>query len=116
EFVVTETARAINDDLSIERALPALADVLTHNRFRNEALIRRAINANLRVGTDAAMQRVIDYAMRAGQPLEMRVEAIDALSTWAKPSVLDRVDGWFRGEIIRDPEPVRDRAGAPLIR
>jgi quinoprotein glucose dehydrogenase len=115
EFIVTETARAINDDLSIEQALPALGGVLKNNRFRNEALIRRAISANLRVGSDEGMQNLIDYAMRAGRPLEMRVEAIDALSTWAKPSVLDRVDGRFRGEVTRNPGPVRDRAAEPLI-
>lgn len=116
EFVVTETARAINDDLSIEGALPALGNVLKDDRFKNEALIRRAINANLRTGTDEAMQNLIDYALRAGRPLAMRVEAIDALSTWAKPSVLDRVDGRFRGEIVREPEPVRQRGAQPLIR
>lgn len=116
EYVVTEAARAINDDLSIPEALPALAEVLNENRFRNEALIRRAISANLRVGTDQTMQNLIDYGMRAGRPLEMRVEAIDALSTWAKPSVLDRVDGRYRGEVSRDPEPVRNRAAEPLIR
>ena len=39
EFVVTETARAINDDLSIPAALPALGDLLNTTGFRNEALI-----------------------------------------------------------------------------
>ncbi|MDQ2656852.1 MAG: HEAT repeat domain-containing protein, partial [Bacteroidota bacterium] len=116
EFIVTEAARAINDDLSIEPALPALGDVLNDNRFKNEALIRRAISANLRVGTEQSMQNLIDYAARSGRPLEMRVEAIDALSTWARPSVLDRVDGRFRGGVTRDPGPVRDKAGEPLIR
>ncbi|HEU5148247.1 MAG TPA: HEAT repeat domain-containing protein [Chryseosolibacter sp.] len=116
EFVVTEAARAINDDLSIPDALPALAEVLNENRFRNEALIRRAISANLRVGTERTMQNLINYAQRSGRPLEMRVEAIDALSTWAKPSVLDRVDGRFRGEVNRDPEPVRNGALGPLVR
>lgn len=115
EYVVTEAARAVNDDLSIEEALPALGDVLNDDRFRNEALIRRAISANLRVGSDQSMQNLIDYAMRTGRPLEMRTEAIDALSTWAKPSVLDRVDGRFRGEVTRDPGPVRKYAREPLI-
>ena len=115
EFIVTETARAINDDLSIEPALRALGDVLKQPRFRNEALIRRAISANLRVGSEETMQNLINYAMRTGQPLDMRVEAIDALSTWAKPSVLDRVDGRFRGEVSRDPGPVRNMAAAPLV-
>ncbi len=116
EFIVTETARAINDDLSIEEALPALGMVLADNRFRNEALLRRAISANLRVGSDASMTNLINFATRAGRPVEMRVEAIEALSTWARPSVLDRVDGRFRGEITRAPESVRERAAEPLIR
>ena len=115
EYIVTEAARAINDDLSIAEALPALGDALKENRFRNEALIRRAISANLRVGSDASMQNLIGYAMRAGRPPAMRTEALDALSTWAKPSVLDRVDGRFRGEVSRDPDPVRKRAAEPLI-
>ena len=62
EFIVTEAARAINDDLSIKDALPALGNLLKTTSFTNEALIRRAINANLRVGTDEAMQNLIDYA------------------------------------------------------
>src|SRR5690606_31322267 len=50
EFVVTEAARAINDDRSIEEALPALAGLLNTTPYTNEALLRRVINANLRVG------------------------------------------------------------------
>lgn len=115
EYIVTEAARAINDDLSIEEALPALAEVLMDKRFTNEALIRRAISANLRVGSDKTMQNLITYSQQPGTPLEMRVEAIDALSTWAKPSVLDRVDGRFRGEVKRDRGPVVSKAGGPLI-
>ncbi len=115
EFIVTEAARGINDDLSIEEALPALADVLKDNRFKNEALIRRAISANLRVGTDQTLQNLIDYSLRIGRPLEMRVEAIDAIGTWAKPSVLDRVDGRFRGEINRDRTIVQNKASGALI-
>lgn len=114
-FVVTEAARAINDDQSIEDALPALAAVLNNNKFVNEALIRRAINANLRVGTEDAIDNLIAYAQRSREPIAMRVEALEALATWIRPSVVDRVDGRYRGEIIRDPEPVRKRAAEPLI-
>ena len=115
EYIVTEAARAINDDLSIEAALPALGDVLNNYRFSNEALIRRAINANLRVGSDKAMQNLIDYAKHEGSPVTMRAEAIAALSTWAKPSVLDRVDGRFRGVVTRDPMIVKTQAADILI-
>jgi quinoprotein glucose dehydrogenase len=115
EYIVTEAARAINDDLSIEEALPALGDALNDPRFRNEALLRRAISANLRVGSEKSMQNLVNYCVRTAGPLEMRVEAIEALSTWIRPSVLDRVDGRFRGEVTRDPGPVRNRAARPLI-
>ncbi len=116
EFVVTETARAINDDLSITDALPDLANALNDHRFNNEALVRRAINANLRLGTDAAMQNLVNYMNYESAPVAMRSEAIDALSTWAKPSVLDRVDGRFRGEVIRKLEPVQKNSQESLIK
>ncbi|GAB3794037.1 c-type cytochrome [Spirosoma humi] len=109
EFVVTEAARGINDDLSIPAALPALGKVIQNTSFTNEPLIRRAINANLRVGTPEAMQTLIDYAQKEGAPLAMRAEALEALSTWAKPSVLDRVDGRYRGVIERDPALVKTK-------
>ncbi|GAB4025473.1 HEAT repeat domain-containing protein [Spirosoma koreense] len=103
EFVVTEAARGINDDLSIPAALPALGKVLQNTQFTNEALLRRSINANLRVGTPEAMQTLVDYMQKEGAPVAMRAEAMEALSTWAKPSVLDRVDGRYRGVVERDP-------------
>lgn len=115
EFVVTEAARAINDDLSIKDALAALGNVLKTTRFTNEALIRRSINANLRVGTDEALQNLIDYAGKQTNPANMRAEAIDALSTWSKPSVVDRVDGRYRGIIQRDPALVKTKAGDALV-
>ncbi|MCW5910908.1 MAG: HEAT repeat domain-containing protein [Cyclobacteriaceae bacterium] len=114
EFIVTETARAINDDLSIPDALPALAGLLNTTSFDNEPLIRRSINANLRVGTDAALQNLLAYTLRGNAPAALRSEAIAALSTWAKPSVLDRVDGRYRGEITRALEPVQN-ISAPVI-
>ncbi len=109
EFIVTEAARGINDDLSIPAALPALGNVMQQTRFTNEALLRRSINANLRVGTPEAMQILIDYARQEGSPLAMRAEALEALSTWAKPSVLDRVDGRYRGVIERDPALLKSK-------
>ncbi|WP_079715054.1 HEAT repeat domain-containing protein [Parapedobacter luteus] len=115
EFVVTEAARAINDDLSIEGALPVLADLLNKTRFTNEALIRRVINANLRVGKPANLKNLIRYAQSNGHPAAMRTEAVDALSTWAKPSVLDRVDGRYRGVVERDAAELRSETTGALI-
>lgn len=116
EFIVTEAARAINDDLSIKDALPALGKLLATTTFANEALLRRSINANLRVGSPEAMQLLIDFAAKEEAPAKMRAEAIDALSTWAKPSVVDRVDGRYRGEITRDANEVKTKAGDALTK
>jgi putative heme-binding domain-containing protein len=116
EYVVTEAARAINDDLSIEGALPALGKTLNTTPFRNEPLIRRAINANLRVGTDEGVQALIAYASGQNNPELMRAEALAALSTWAKPSVLDRVDGRYRGEVKRNAENLTGVAAAPIAK
>ncbi|RAV99253.1 HEAT repeat domain-containing protein [Pseudochryseolinea flava] len=115
EYIVTEAARGINDDLSILPALPALGNLLKATKFNGEPLVRRAINANLRVGTDEAMQNLISYAAREDAPAAMRAEALAALSTWSKPSVVDRVDGRYRGEIKRDDGPVKSKSSAALI-
>jgi quinoprotein glucose dehydrogenase len=114
EYVVTEAARAINDDGSIEAALPALARALEQPRFQNEPLLRRAINANLRVGTADAAQRLASFASREDVPEEMRVEAIAALGVWARPSPLDRVDGVYHGPVEREPS-VAQAAVTPLV-
>ena len=116
EFIVTETARAINDDYSIEAALPALANLLAETTFDNEALIRRAINANLRLGTDRALENVIQYADNANAPETLRYEAVAALATWASPSDFDRVDGRFRGEIVRPLAPIQNKVSPLLTR
>jgi len=118
EYIVTEAARAINDDLSIEAALPALAATLAEERFTNEALLRRAINACLRVGGEKEMDLLIAFSKRNNVPAPIRAEALATLGGWANPSVLDRVDGRLRGKIERDPSmvtaKVRSLAG-PLL-
>ena len=61
-FIVEEAARAINDDGSIEAALPALARVLEVKRFTSEPLLRRAISANLKIGSAEALARLAAFA------------------------------------------------------
>ena len=107
EAVATEAARGINDDFSIEAALPALAEKLVTTKFKNEALIRRAINANLRVGQKKNIDNLVKYAINTNNPKAMRAEAIAALSTWANLSVFDRVDGRYRGVVKRDGASAR---------
>ena len=97
EQVVAEAARAINDDGSIAAALPALARVLDERRFTSEPLLRRAINANLRLGTNDALARVTAFSADVSRPAGMRAEALAVVGVWQSPSAFDRVDGAFRG-------------------
>jgi quinoprotein glucose dehydrogenase len=118
EYVVAEAARAINDDGAIDAALPALARVLDDRRFTGEPLIRRAINANLRLGSSEAAHRLAGFAMQDDAEDPMRVEALQALGVWGRPSVLDRVDGWYHGPVERDAAPAREALEtllAPLL-
>ena len=98
ERIVADAARAINDDGGIVPALPALAALLKETRFKSEPLLRRAISANLRVGSNEAAERVAAFAADATRLPKLRVEAVSALGVWAKPSPLDRVDGFYLGE------------------
>jgi putative heme-binding domain-containing protein len=109
EYIVAEAARAINDDESIPAALPALAATLGNPRFSSEVIIRRAINACLRVGTAKEIDLLIAYSERNGIPEALRAEAIATLGSWANPSVMDRVDGRHRGPLERNPADVLAR-------
>lgn len=114
EYIVAETARAINDDLSIPGVIPDLASLLNTTSSTNEVIIRRAINANLRAGTKVNINNLVSYINNPSAPGAMRAEAMAALATWANPSETDRVDGRYRGKITRDAEPA-NKALLPLI-
>jgi quinoprotein glucose dehydrogenase len=107
DAIVLEAARAINDDGSIEAALPALARVLETKGIGSEPLVRRAISANLKMGSSEALERLASFAGNATGPQLMRVEAVAAMGVWPSPSPLDRVDGIYLGQ----PAP-RDGAAA----
>lgn len=109
EYIVAEAARAINDDTSIEAALPALAATLKDNRLKSEVIIRRAINAALRVGGEKELDMLIAFAKRTDIKDDIKAEALATLGSWANPSVLDRVDGRYRGKIERDPAMARSK-------
>lgn len=107
-YIVTEAARAIHDDYSIEAALPALAALIQDNRFTDEALLRRIISANLRVADRRGPTNLARFAARPDAPEAMRAEALAVLGVWPEPSVLDRVDGRYRGPATNDPELARE--------
>jgi len=101
ELVVVEAARAINDDGGIEGGLGALAATLGEARFKSEPLLRRAISANLRLGTTAAAERVAAFASDTARAAVVRVDAVSALGVWSAPSPLDRVDGFHLGSAMQ---------------
>jgi quinoprotein glucose dehydrogenase len=107
ENIATDAARAIHDDLSIPAALPSLVTCLNNSPFKNEPLIRRALSAAQRVGDEASLQEVLKYSKTPDVSDILRAEAIAILGTWAEPSVLDRVDGRYRGIVKRDAEPLK---------
>jgi putative heme-binding domain-containing protein len=104
QAVAAEAARAIHDDLSIPAALPALAAVLAREDRDDDALLRRAISAYLRLGDEPSAKRLAAFAARRTAPAELRAEALDSLGAWGRPLVLDRVQAFHRGL------PARDRA------
>ena len=102
--VIAEAARAIHDDWTIPKSIPALARSLAKTKWiKHEGLIRRAINANFHIGTPEAATRVADYTIRADAPEKLRLNALDALSQWSKPGKLDRVVGRYRPLSHRNP-------------
>lgn len=106
-YIVAEAARAINDDLSVKEALPALAALVARHEIRSEVIMRRAINAALRTGGDQQLNDLVAYARDNQAPAVLRAEALATLAVWAEPSVLDRVDGRYRGRVTRDAARVK---------
>lgn len=99
DWVATEAARAIHDDVSIEVSMQALAETLLSDRDRSLAMTVRAINANFRIGNRESGDRLMSYAADASRPMEMRLIACEALGEWTEPPLLDRVDGRRRKRV-----------------
>lgn len=96
EYVATEAARAINDDFSIPGAVVRLASSLATSPHQNEAFIRRAINANLRIANKESAGRLVSYFLNKNHDLKLRLQALWTLGYWTDPPVLDRVDNRYR--------------------
>ncbi|MCD6050315.1 MAG: repeat protein, partial [Verrucomicrobia bacterium] len=106
--VVAEAARAIND-LPVAPALPQLASLTSRaSEFATlpagsntepsprDAILRRIINANFRLGTSANADAVSALAGDERLPEGIRVEALTQLGEWAAPSGRDQVSGLWR--------------------
>ena len=104
-LVRTEAARAIHD-LPLESEYPALAAAKFDNRplFEADALLRRVVDANHRLGGAEHAKVVLGIALNPNVPAAVRLEAMGALKDWAEPGPRDRVTGFWR------PLPKRDAA------
>lgn len=110
-LVLREVARAIHDDGGIPAALPDLAQ-LDRTSLQDEAIGRRVLNANVRLGDAAAAQRLADFAATAEHASALRREAIDCLRTWTQPETFDRVNG----RLVQDPAGSLADAKAATLR
>lgn len=107
--LAAEAATAIYDDLGIPDALPKLANIITDPEpfAFGEIALRRALNANFRLGTPEAASRVASFALRKQGVQSTRNEALTLLTVWCDPPVLDRVDGRYRVLTPRPTEKIR---------
>ncbi|WP_165075267.1 PVC-type heme-binding CxxCH protein [Paludisphaera rhizosphaerae] len=105
--LVLEAARAINDAL-IPEALPALASTPAA-ADSSEPLLRRIVNANLRLGGKERAEALAAIAARSDLPAGIRMEALDALRDWPAPSAKDRIVGLWRPI---DPRPADEAVAA----
>lgn len=93
-LVVVEAARAIHDE-PIEAALPEL-ELRIGRSTRDDALLRRVLNANFRLGGAEQATAVAEFACSPDAPEAMRLESLQMLSDWGKPSPKDRVLNQWR--------------------
>jgi quinoprotein glucose dehydrogenase len=125
-LVVAEAARAIHDE-SVDAALAAVANLSTklaafcklppgtkEEPSPRDAILRRVLNANFRLGKESHAEAIARFASMPEGPETLRVEALRYLANWAKPPALDRVFGLFR-PLAERKESVAVKAFQPII-
>jgi quinoprotein glucose dehydrogenase len=111
--LVLEAARAIYD-VPIEPAMAALARLTDRPSLADPALLRRAINANVRLGRAEHAEALAKFAAQAEAPAALRIEALKVLGDWAEPPGRDRVVGLWRPLPACSAEPAA-KALQPLM-
>ncbi len=111
--IVVEAARAIHD-VPINDAMPALAGLINTRPTHDDALLRRVVNANYRLGGADRAAALVQFAGNDNAPADRRAEALDMLMNWAQPSARDRVHNMWR-PIAPRPEAQARQAIAPAI-
>jgi quinoprotein glucose dehydrogenase len=108
--IATEASRAIND-LPIDTATAALAGIVPRIEGSPEdapdALVRRVINANFRLGSEDHARNLVRLVTTAGLSTAMRAEALACLSDWVAPGKRDRVNGFWRPLETRKDTAIR---------
>jgi quinoprotein glucose dehydrogenase len=107
-LVVAEAARAIHDE-SVDAAMPALAALIAkapaiaafaegtkEQPGPRDAILRRVVNANYRVGQASSAEALARLASAAVVPVNFRIQALQQLGVWENPPRLDRVMGLHR--------------------
>lgn len=110
--LVLEAARAIHD-LPIPESLPQLAQ-LVNRPLTDDALARRVLNANYRLGGTESAQRLAALAGQSEAAESVRLEALAMLAAWQEPDGRDRVLGMWRPLAARDPQ-VAQQALEPVL-
>ncbi len=90
--VALEAARAVYD-LPIASALPALAARIDRPGLEGDALVRRILCANWRLGGADRAQALARFALDSGQGQLLRTEALDLLALWSGPAGRDPFTG-----------------------
>lgn len=105
--LATEAARAIHD-LQMDEQLPELARLGANLTVTGsevpEALARRILNANYRLGKEENLRFMVQVVLANHLPLAIRREALEEIGLWIQPEKRDRVIGIWR------PLPTRDAA------
>jgi quinoprotein glucose dehydrogenase len=108
--IVTEAARGIND-LHIDDQTPALARFAARVKGSEEplpdALIRRVINANFRLGESSNAVAIVELATNRNLNPAMRAEAVLCLADWNSPGKRDRVTGYWRPVDVRPTDAIQ---------
>lgn len=92
--VVAEAARAIHDE-PLAAGFESLARLI-QTPSEDDAVMRRVLNANYRLGTSETATALATYAARPIAPVGLRVEAIEMLRAWGRPDPRDRVHNDYR--------------------
>ncbi len=99
--VVNEAVRAIHDDEGIPSVHSALATAFGQPNLPFHAA-RRALNANLRQGDEAALSRLLVWTLKQPDGTALRSEALKVMLVFDQPPVLDLIDGTAKKYAARD--------------